>query len=100
LCFHGTVDSLDNTGATIFCRYPDNTPELLHLFESVDVADDLKTVDAMVLAFILDPEHPVLPPHVKKCERHTVGAEHGDLGLGTRETGLDQPGRTWLSFGD
>ena len=80
------MDSLDNTGATIFGRYPDNTPELLHLFESVDVAGEPKTVDAMMLAFILDPEHPLLPPQVKKCERHTVRAEHGDLGLGTRET--------------
>lgn len=91
LRFHGTVDSPDNTNATVFGRYPNNTPEALHLLESMNVTSDLKAAAEMMLAFILDPEHPHLPSHIKECERHTVRTEHGDLGLGAWETRLDQP---------
>ena len=85
------MHSLNNTSATIFGGDTNNPPQLLHLLESVNITRDLKPVAEMMLTFILDPEHPQVPPHIKECERHTVRAKDGNLRLRAWKTRLDQP---------
>src|ERR1700730_12542545 len=88
---HRPTDSAHDIGTPVLGDDPDDEPaHLLEHLQPVNVVDVPPPVSLVLVAFIFDADHELLPAHTDLSDWNTVGAQHRYLGLRPRESRFDE----------